>query len=372
MFFLRNLAGNDEKKGILPLLKMRESFEMNINDFKYELPEELIAQTPLEKRDQSRMLEIDPLTHAMRDLHFSDILEEFEPGDALVLNNTRVLPARLHGERIETHGHVELLLLKDKGNKTWECLAKPARKMKVGEKVSFGDGRLIATVVEEKEEGIRVVQFDFDGIFLEILERLGEMPLPPYIHEQLKDQERYQTVYAKEQGSAAAPTAGLHYSPELLDAIKAKGIHIVEVTLHVGLGTFKPLTDDAIASEHLHSEFYRLSEEAAETLRQVKASGHKIIASGTTSIRTLETIGTKFNGDIKADSGWTDIFIMPGYEWKVVDAFNTNFHLPETSLVMLVAAFAGRDFVLEAYHHAVDERYRFFSFGDAMFVKPRK
>ena len=346
--------------------------KIDMTAFDYELPEELIAQTPLERRDSSRLLVIDPITHQMQDKHFTDILDEFEPGDALVLNNTRVLPARLHGERPETHGHVELLLLKDKGDNVWETLAKPARKMKVGEKVSFGDGRLVATVTEEKADGIRLVKFDYKGIFLEILESLGEMPLPPYIHEQLEDQERYQTVFAKEEGSAAAPTAGLHYTPELLQAIKDKGVHIVELTLHVGLGTFKPLTEENVEEERLHSEFYRLSEEAAETLRQVKASGHKIVASGTTSIRTLETIGTKFNGEIRADSGWTDIFILPGYEWKVVDAFNTNFHLPGTSLVMLVASFAGREFVLDAYHHAIDEKYRFFSFGDAMFVRPKK
>ncbi|GAB2024967.1 tRNA preQ1(34) S-adenosylmethionine ribosyltransferase-isomerase QueA [Lactovum odontotermitis] len=342
---------------------------MNINDYDYDLPEELIAQTPLERRDSSRLLVIDPLTGTMQDKHFYDILDEFEAGDALVLNNTRVLPARLHGERPETHGHVELLLLKDKGGNVWECLAKPARKLKVSEKVSFGDGRLMAEVVAEKEDGIRWVKFSYEGIFLQVLESLGEMPLPPYIHEQLEDQERYQTVFAKEEGSAAAPTAGLHYTPELLEAIKAKGVHIVELTLHVGLGTFKPLTDENIDSERLHSEFYRLTEEAAATLREVKASGHRIIASGTTSIRTLETIGSKFNGDIQADSGWTDIFIFPGYDWKIVDAFNTNFHLPGTSLVMLVASFAGKDFVLEAYHHAIEEKYRFFSFGDAMFIR---
>lgn len=344
-------------------------FRMDIKEFDYNLPDELIAQTPLEKRDASRLLVLNPITGSMQDKHFYDILDEFEAGDALVLNNTRVLPARLHGERSETHGHVELLLLKDKGDNIWECLAKPARKMKVGEKVSFGDGRLKAKVIAEGEDGIRLMKFIYEGIFLQVLESLGEMPLPPYIHEQLKDQERYQTVYAKEQGSAAAPTAGLHYTKELLDAIEAKGVHIVELTLHVGLGTFKPLSKANIDTERLHSEFYRLSEEAAETLREVKATGHKIIASGTTSIRTLETIGSKFNGEIVADSGWTDIFIMPGYEWKIVDAFNTNFHLPGTSLVMLVASFAGKDFILDAYNHAIEEKYRFFSFGDAMFVK---
>ena len=323
----------------------------NINDFDFDLPEELIAQTPLEKRSESRLLILDPKTEELEDRHFYNIIDELEAGDALVLNNTRVLPARLHGERAETGGHIELLLLKDMGENRWETLAKPARKMKVGEEVVFGDGRLKAVVVEILEHGGRIVEFKYDGIFLEILESLGEMPLPPYIHEQLEDQERYQTVFAKENGSAAAPTAGLHYTPELLEKIANKGVKIVELTLHVGLGTFRPVSVDNVDEHHMHSEFYRLTEEAAAQLRAVKASGHKIVASG---------------------SGWTDIFIKPGYEWKVVDAFNTNFHLPKSTLVMLVAAFAGRDFVLEAYQHAIDEKYRFFSFGDAMFVRPKK
>lgn len=344
---------------------------MNINEFDFDLPEELIAQTPLEKRSESRLLVLDPKTHQMQDKHFYNIIDELEAGDALVLNNTRVLPARLHGMRSETGGHIELLLLKDLGENRWETLAKPARKMKVGEQVIFGDGRLSAVVIEILEHGGRIVEFHYDGIFLEILESLGEMPLPPYIHEQLEDQERYQTVFAKENGSAAAPTAGLHYTPELLQAIEDKGVKIVELTLHVGLGTFRPVSVDNVDEHHMHSEFYQLSEEAARTLREVKASGHKVVACGTTSIRTLETIGSKFKGDIQADSGWTDIFIKPGYEWKIVDAFNTNFHLPKSTLVMLVAAFAGRDFVLEAYQHAIDEKYRFFSFGDAMFVRTK-
>jgi len=344
----------------------------NINDFDFDLPEELIAQTPLEKRSESRLLILDPNTEELEDRHFYNIIDELEAGDALVLNNTRVLPARLHGERAETGGHIELLLLKDMGQNRWETLAKPARKMKVGEEVVFGDGRLKAVVVEVLDHGGRIVEFKYNGIFLEILESLGEMPLPPYIHEQLEDQERYQTVFAKENGSAAAPTAGLHYTPELLEKIADKGVEIVELTLHVGLGTFRPVSVDNVDEHQMHSEFYRLTEEAAAQLRAVKASGHKIVASGTTSIRTLETIGSKFDGDIQADSGWTDIFIKPGYEWKVVDAFNTNFHLPKSTLVMLVAAFAGRDFVLDAYQHAIDEKYRFFSFGDAMFVRPKK
>ncbi|MFV0556799.1 MAG: tRNA preQ1(34) S-adenosylmethionine ribosyltransferase-isomerase QueA [Lactovum sp.] len=342
---------------------------MNINDFDFNLPEELIAQTPLLQRDSSRLLVLDKNKKTMEDRNFSSILDEMNPGDALVLNNTRVLPARLHGERAKTHGHVELLLLKDLGNNSWETLAKPARKMKVGEELSFGDGRLKATVTQELEHGGRIVQFSYQGIFLEILESLGEMPLPPYIHEQLKNQERYQTVYAKVNGSSAAPTAGLHYTDDLLQAIQDKGIKIIELTLHVGLGTFRPVSVEDTDHHKMHSEFYELSEEAAKILREVKKSGNKIIASGTTSIRTLETIGTKFSGEIQADSGWTDIFIKPGYEWKVVDAFNTNFHLPKSTLVMLVASFAGVDFTLDAYQHAIDEKYRFFSFGDAMFIK---
>jgi S-adenosylmethionine:tRNA ribosyltransferase-isomerase len=345
---------------------------MNINEFDFSLPEELIAQTPLEKRDSSRLLLIDPKTHEMVDQHFTDIIDEFEAGDALVLNNTRVLPARLYGSKPDTAGRVELLLLKDLGDNHWETLAKPARRLHIGQKLTFGDGRLTATITEELEHGGRIVVFDYEGIFLEVLNSLGEMPLPPYIHEKLEDQERYQTVYAKITGSAAAPTAGLHYTPDLLEAIRNKGVHIVELTLHVGLGTFRPVSVENVDVHKMHSEFYQLDEAAAATLRAVKQAGHKIIASGTTSIRTLETIGRKFKGDIQADSGWTNIFIKPGYDWKVVDAFNTNFHLPKSTLVMLVAAFAGRDFVLEAYQHAIDEKYRFFSFGDAMFVRTRK
>jgi S-adenosylmethionine:tRNA ribosyltransferase-isomerase len=305
----------------------------------------------------------------MVDAHFDHILDELNPGDALVMNNTRVLPARLYGEKPDTHGHVELLLLKNTQGDQWEVLAKPAKRLRVGVKVSFGDGRLTATVVEELDHGGRVVEFAYDGIFLEVLESLGEMPLPPYIHEKLDDPDRYQTVYAKENGSAASPTAGLHFTQDLLAKIEAKGVKLVYLTLHVGLGTFRPVSVDNIEEHEMHSEFYTLSEEAAQTLRDVKAAGGRVVAVGTTSIRTLETIGSKFNGDIKADSGWTNIFIKPGYEFKVVDAFSTNFHLPKSTLVMLVSAFAGREFVLDAYQHAIDEHYRFFSFGDAMFVK---
>ncbi|WP_203264369.1 tRNA preQ1(34) S-adenosylmethionine ribosyltransferase-isomerase QueA [Streptococcus uberis] len=342
---------------------------MHTNDFDFDLPEELIAQTPLEKRDSSRLLIIDHQTKEMTDSHFDQIVDQLNPGDALVMNNTRVLPARLHGEKPDTHGHVELLLLKNTKEDRWEVLAKPAKRLKVGSKVSFGDGRLTATVIEELDHGGRIVEFSYSGIFLEVLESLGEMPLPPYIHEKLEDSERYQTVYAKENGSAAAPTAGLHFTEALLKKIKDKGVHLVYLTLHVGLGTFRPVSVDSVDEHEMHSEFYHLSEEAAQTLRQVKANGGRLVAVGTTSIRTLETIGTKFDGDIQADSGWTNIFIKPGYQFKVVDAFSTNFHLPKSTLVMLVSAFAGREFVLEAYQHAVDEKYRFFSFGDAMFVK---
>ncbi|MGI1767413.1 tRNA preQ1(34) S-adenosylmethionine ribosyltransferase-isomerase QueA [Streptococcus uberis] len=342
---------------------------MHTNDFDFDLPEELIAQTPLEKRDSSRLLIIDHQTKEMTDSHFDQIVDQLNPGDALVMNNTRVLPARLHGEKPDTHGHVELLLLKNTKEDQWEVLAKPAKRLKVGSQVIFGDGRLTATVIEELDHGGRIVEFSYSGIFLEVLESLGEMPLPPYIHEKLEDSERYQTVYAKENGSAAAPTAGLHFTEALLKKIKDKGVHLVYLTLHVGLGTFRPVSVDSVDEHEMHSEFYHLSEEAAQTLRQVKANGGRLVAVGTTSIRTLETIGTKFDGDIQADSGWTNIFIKPGYQFKVVDAFSTNFHLPKSTLVMLVSAFAGREFVLEAYQHAVDEKYRFFSFGDAMFVK---
>ncbi|EGC27270.1 tRNA preQ1(34) S-adenosylmethionine ribosyltransferase-isomerase QueA [Streptococcus sanguinis] len=342
---------------------------MNTADFDFDLPEELIAQTPLEKRDASRLLVVDKETGAFSDQHFDQIIDQLQPGDALVMNNTRVLPARLYGIKPETGGHVELLLLKNTKGDDWEVLAKPAKRLRVGAQISFGDGRLTATVVEELDHGGRIVRFGYEGIFLEVLESLGEMPLPPYIHEKLADRERYQTVYAKENGSAAAPTAGLHFTEELLEQIAAKGVKLVYLTLHVGLGTFRPVSVDSLDDHEMHSEFYSLSEEAAQTLRQVKVNGGRVIAVGTTSIRTLETIGSKFQGQIQADSGWTNIFIRPGYNWKIVDAFSTNFHLPKSTLVMLVSAFAGRSLTLEAYEHAIAERYRFFSFGDAMFIK---
>lgn len=341
---------------------------MNTNDFDFLLPEELIAQTPLEKRDASKLLVVNRQTEKMQDRHFHSIIDMLEPGDSLVMNDTRVLPARLYGQKEETGGHVELLLLKNTSGDEWEVLAKPAKRLRVGTRVSFGDGRLSAIVTEELTHGGRIVRFDYQGIFLEVLESLGEMPLPPYIHEKLADRERYQTVYAKESGSAAAPTAGLHFTKELLEKIQAKGVHLVYLTLHVGLGTFRPVSVDNLDEHEMHSEFYQLSEEAAATLRSVKENGGRIVAVGTTSIRTLETIGSKFDGQIQADSGWTNIFIKPGYEWKVVDAFSTNFHLPKSTLVMLVSAFAGRELVLDAYQHAIQERYRFFSFGDAMFI----
>lgn len=342
---------------------------LSTEDFDFDLPEELIAQTPLANRETSKLLTLDKETGKLTDGHFSDILDELNPGDALVLNNTRVLPARLYGEKPETGGHVEVLLLTNIEVNKWETLIKPAKRAKKGTLISFGDGRLQAEVMEEIEHGGRIIEFKYEGVFLEIIESLGEMPLPPYIKERLEDPERYQTVYAEENGSAAAPTAGLHFTKELLDKIAAKGVELVYLTLHVGLGTFRPVSVDNIAEHQMHSEFYKLTPAAAEKLQQVKAQGGRIVAVGTTSIRTLETIGTKFAGEIQADSGWTDIFITPGYQFKIVDAFSTNFHLPKSTLVMLVSAFATRDYTLAAYHHAIEERYRFFSFGDAMFVK---
>ena len=342
---------------------------MNTSDFDFNLPEALIAQTPLKKRDSSKLLVVDHQKKTMKDTHFDHIIDELNSGDALVMNDTRVLPARLHGEKTVTHGHVELLLLKNIQGDQWEVLAKPAKRLKVGSHISFGDGRLKAIIKEELDHGGRIVEFSYEGIFLEVLESLGEMPLPPYIHEKLEDRDRYQTVYAKENCSAAAPTAGLHFTEELLSKIEAKGVKLVYLTLHVGLGTFRPVSVDNVEEHQMHSEFYSLSPEAAQTLKDVKANGGRIVAVGTTSIRTLETIGNKFAGQIEADSGWTNIFIKPGYQFKIVDAFSTNFHLPKSTLVMLVSAFAGRDFILDAYKHAVDKHYRFFSFGDAMFVK---
>lgn len=341
---------------------------LTLEDFDYDLPHELIAQTPIKKRDSSRLLELDRQTGEMQDKHFYDIIDQLNPGDAVVMNNSRVMPARLYGVKPETGGHAEVLLLHNTEGDEWETLMKPAKRAKVGTVISFGDGKLTATVTAEKKDGIRMIEFHYDGIFMEILESLGETPLPPYIKEKLDDPDRYQTVYAKENGSAAAPTAGLHWTKELLQKVQDKGIKLVYLTLHVGLGTFRPVEEDNIDDHKMHSEFYRLDEDAAKTLNEVRQNGGRIIATGTTSIRTLETIGSKFDGEIKPDSGWTDIFIKPGYQWKVVDAFITNFHLPKSTLVMLVAAFTGRDMILKAYQHAIDEKYRFFSFGDAMFI----
>ncbi|MFC6171373.1 tRNA preQ1(34) S-adenosylmethionine ribosyltransferase-isomerase QueA [Loigolactobacillus jiayinensis] len=342
---------------------------LSLSDFDYNLPHELIAQTPLKERDASRMLVLDHETGALQDKHFYDILDELHAGDAVVMNDTRVMPARLYGVKPDTGGHEEVLLLNNTEGDKWETLMKPARRAKVGTEVVFGDGQLTATVTEELEHGGRMIEFHYDGIFMEILEQLGETPLPPYIKAKLDDPEMYQTVYAKENGSAAAPTAGLHWTKELLAKAEAKGVKLVYLTLHVGLGTFRPVDEDDIDDHKMHSEFYRLTPEAADELNEVRKNGGRIIATGTTSIRTLETIGTKFDGEIKPDSGWTDIFIKPGYQWRVVNAFITNFHLPKSTLVMLVAAFTGRDNILNAYQHAIDERYRFFSFGDAMFIK---
>lgn len=342
---------------------------LTTEDFDYVLPEELIAQTPLEDRSSSRLLIVDKETKAYKDASFLDILDQLQSGDALVMNDSRVLPARLQGTKEGTGGHLEVLLLKNTQNDQWETLVKPARRAKVGTKLTFGDGRLKAVVTKELEHGGRIVEFNYEGIFLEVLESLGEMPLPPYIKERLDDAERYQTVYSKQSGSAAAPTAGLHFTQDVLDQVKEKGVHLVFLTLHVGLGTFRPVSVDNIEEHTMHTEFYRLSQEAADVLNQTRQNGKRIVAVGTTSIRTLETIGTKNNGVLVEDSGWTDIFISPGYTFTVVDAFLTNFHLPKSTLIMLVSAFAGREFILDAYAHAVEEQYRFFSFGDAMFVK---
>ncbi|MBZ5946367.1 MAG: tRNA preQ1(34) S-adenosylmethionine ribosyltransferase-isomerase QueA [Leuconostoc gelidum] len=352
---------------------MTEEQHYQLADFDYDLPETLIAQTPLKQRDSSRLLVLDADTGLYEDKHFYDILDYVNPGDAIVMNNSRVLPARLHGVRPETGGHAEVLLLRQDHGDVWETLVKPAKKSPVGSTIFFGNDIdnpvMTATVVGELEHGGRYIEFHYEGIFMELLEKLGEMPLPPYIKEKLVDQERYQTVYSKVDGSAAAPTAGLHWTPELLDKVRAKGVQTIELTLHVGLGTFRPVEEENIEDHKMHSEFYQLSSEAADALNKVHATGGRIIATGTTSIRTLETIGSKFNGQLQADSGWTDIFIKPGYQWTTVDAFITNFHLPKSTLVMLVAAFTGRDNILNAYQHAVNDKYRFFSFGDAMFIK---
>lgn len=340
---------------------------MKTHDFWYDLPEELIAQTPLEKRDTSRLLVLDKETGNTQHKIFFNIIDHLRAGDCLVMNDSRVLPARLLGHR-PTGGAVELLLLRDLGDKKWECLAKPGRKMQIGQTVIFGDGELTATVTDICEDGNRVVAFSYDGIFLEVLERLGKMPLPPYIKAELQDQERYQTVYSREVGSAAAPTAGLHFTKELLDAIRQKGIKTAFVTLHVGLGTFRPVKAEDIGQHHMHSELCMLSQETADILNDTRRNGGRIVCVGTTSCRTLESLADE-TGRFTQSSKWTEIFIYPGYKFKAMDALITNFHLPESTLVMLVSAFAGRENILNAYNEAVKEKYRFFSFGDAMFIE---
>ncbi len=341
---------------------------MKVEEFDYNLPEELIAQTPLEKRDESRLLVLDRKTGDLEHKHFYDIIDYLDKGDTLVLNDSKVLPARLIGVKEETNAVIEILLLKSVEKDIWECLVKPAKRIKVGTIVSFGEGRLKAKCTKVLDEGLRYFELIYDGILLEILEELGTMPLPPYIHEKLVDQSRYQTVYAKEIGSAAAPTAGLHFTKELLKKIEDKGVNIAYVTLHVGLGTFRPVSVEKIEEHEMHKEFYTMSKSVADLLNETKKNGKKIIAVGTTSTRTLETIANKYN-KFEECSGWTDIFIYPGYKFKGIDSLITNFHLPKSTLVMLVSALAGKDKILHAYEEAIEEKYRFFSFGDAMFIK---
>ena len=340
---------------------------MKTHDFYYELPPELIAQTPLERRDSSRLMTLNRETGEIGHHHFYELLDYLNPGDCLVLNNSRVLPARLLGHREPTKGAVEVLLLRDKGDGLWECLTKPGRKTQQGTALSFGDGALTATVEEALENGNKLIRFHYEGIFLEVLERLGKMPLPPYIKEELQDPERYQTVYSKINGSAAAPTAGLHFTRELLEKIEAKGVNIAYVTLHVGLGTFRPVKAEEITDHQMHSEFCMLSQETADLLNATRDRGGRIVCVGTTSCRTVESLADE-HGRFRESSAWTDIFIYPGYRFKAMDALITNFHLPESTLVMLVSAFAGREQILHAYETAVREKYRFFSFGDAMFI----
>ena len=340
---------------------------LKTHDFWYELPEELIAQTPLQKRDGSRLLVLNKDSGVISHKHFYDIIDYLNPGDCLVMNDSRVLPARLLGHR-PTGGAAELLLLQDLGENRWECLAKPGKKLQAGQKVLFGDGELSATVLDVKDDGNRIVEFHYEGIFLEVLERLGKMPLPPYIKEELQEQERYQTVYSREIGSAAAPTAGLHFTEELLRRIEEKGVHLAFVTLHVGLGTFRPVKADEITQHHMHSELCMMNAQTANILNDTKRNGGRIICVGTTSCRTLESL-VNDDGSFEAKSKWTDIFIYPGYRFRALDALITNFHLPESTLVMLVSALAGRENIMRAYKEAVEERYRFFSFGDAMFIE---
>lgn len=341
---------------------------MDVKDFYYDLPQELIAQDPLEDRSSSRLLVLNKETGEMEHTDFKHIINYLKPEDCLVLNNTKVIPARLFGEKEGTQAKIEILLLKRKENDIWETLVKPGKKAKPGTKIIFGQGLLVGEVLEVVEDGNRLIQFSYEGIFEEILDKLGQMPLPPYITHQLKDKNRYQTVYAKHDGSAAAPTAGLHFTPELLAQIKEKGIRIAEVTLHVGLGTFRPVKVENVQDHHMHSEFYMVTQEAADIINETKKKGGRVICVGTTSCRTIESAAAE-DGTLRECSGWTDIFIYPGYQFKVLDALITNFHLPESTLVMLVSALAGRDHIIEAYKTAVEEKYRFFSFGDAMFIQ---
>ncbi len=341
---------------------------MDVKDFYYELPQELIAQDPLEDRSSSRLMVLDKKTGAVEHHIFKDITSYLNPGDCLVLNNTKVIPARLYGVKEGTLANIEILLLKRKENDIWETLVKPGKKCRPGTKLIFGDGLLRGEILEVMEDGNRLIQFHYEGIFEEILDRFGQMPLPPYITHKLLDKNRYQTVYAKHDGSAAAPTAGLHFTPELLASLREKGIEVAEVTLHVGLGTFRPVKERDVLKHHMHAEYYSIDQSAADRINRAKAAGHRVVAVGTTSTRTLESAADA-NGYLRQSSGWTDIFIYPGYQFKVIDALITNFHLPESTLVMLVSALAGREHVLAAYETAVRERYRFFSFGDAMLIK---
>ena len=342
---------------------------MDVKDFYFDLPQELIAQDPLEDRSSSRLLVLDKKTGKTQHRIFKDIVEYLRPGDCLVINDTKVIPARLFGVKKDTGAKIEVLLLKRRENDIWETLVKPGKKAKPGTVIDFGDGILTGTVIETVDDGNRLIQFSYEGIFEEILDRLGQMPLPPYITHQLKDKNRYQTVYAKYEGSAAAPTAGLHFTPELLQQVRDMGVEIAEVTLHVGLGTFRPVKETDVLKHHMHSEFYRIEEDDAKLINETKKNGGRVISVGTTSTRTLESVAEE-DGTLHAKSGWTDIFIYPGYKFKVIDGLITNFHLPESTLLMLVSALAGREHILNAYNIAVKERYRFFSFGDAMFIHP--
>ncbi len=345
---------------------------MKKSDFYYDVPDELIAQTPVEPRDHSRLMQIDRNTGEIQHKHFYDLLEILQPGDLLVMNDSRVLPARLYGEKVDNGTFIEFLLLEQKGDKLWEIICRPGKKAKVGVKFSFGGGRLIGEVVEVKPDGNRIVQFTCEGNFYTALEEVGQMPLPPYIHEKLKDKERYQTVYSKELGSAAAPTAGLHFTKDMLKKLKEKGVNEAYVTLHVGLGTFRPVKEDDVLQHQMHSEHYHLPQETVDMIQETKANGGRVIAVETTSCRTLEAVATAHNGELVAEDGYTDIFIYPGYSFKVLDGLITNFHLPESTLIMLISAFLGYEKTMHAYEVAVQEKYRFFSFGDAMCILPEK